>query len=57
MRAASGTTLRKNDLLLLHVWPLQEENFFLVVPPTFRRNSKCSIQTIQLAELHEVAAL
>lgn len=51
VRALSGTTLRKKDLLLLQVWPLQEENFLLVVPSTFRRNPKCSIQTSQLEEL------
>lgn len=57
MGAGSGTTLRKKDLLLLQVWPLQEENFLLVVPPTFRRNPKCSIQTLKLEELPEGAAL
>lgn len=52
VRAGSGTSLRKKDLLLLQVWPLQEENFFQLLEET-----KCSIQVSQLEELPEGAAL
>lgn len=35
--------MEEQDLLLLQVWPLQQEDFLLMVPQTFRRNPQSAL--------------